>query len=78
LLDVKLGVTLREEHRLTVFENRVLRGMFGCNGDELNGGRRKTHNTDLLNLYYSPSIRMIKPTRMRLLEHVARMGEVRN
>jgi hypothetical protein len=35
LLDVKLGVTLREERRLTVFGNRALRGMFGYNGDEL-------------------------------------------
>jgi hypothetical protein len=58
-----------------VFENRVLRGMFGPKWDEVTGGWRKLHN-ELHNLYSSPSIiRMIKSRRMRLAGHVACMGE---
>jgi hypothetical protein len=50
-----------EEHRLRVFENRVLRGIFGSKGDEVTGGWRKLHNEELHNLYSSPSIiRIIK------------------
>jgi hypothetical protein len=57
-----------------VFENRVLRGIFGSKRDEVIGGWRKLHNEDLHNLYYSPSIiRMIKSERMRWAGHVARM-----
>jgi hypothetical protein len=58
---VKLGLlTLRDEHRLRVFENRVLRGMCGPKRDEVTGGWRKLHNEELHNLYSSPSIiRMI-------------------
>jgi hypothetical protein len=59
-------LTLREEHRLRVFENRVLRRIFGPNRDEVTGGWRKLHNEELHNLYSSPSIiRMIKSRRMR-------------
>jgi hypothetical protein len=67
------SLTLREEHILRVFENRVLRGMFGPKMDEVIGGWRKLHNEELQNLYGSPSIiRMIK-SRKRA-GHVARMG----
>jgi hypothetical protein len=70
-----MGVTLREEHRLRVSENRMLRRIFGPKRDEVTGGWRKLHNGDLHNLYSSPSImRMIKSRRMRWAGHVARMG----
>jgi hypothetical protein len=60
------SLTLREEHRLRVFENRVLRRIFGPKKDEVTGGWRKLHNEERRNLYSSPSIiRMIKSTRMR-------------
>jgi hypothetical protein len=58
-----------------VFENRVLRRIFGTNRDEVTGGWRKLHNDELHNLYSSPSIitrRMIK-SRMRWAGYVARM-----
>jgi hypothetical protein len=55
------SVTLREEHRLRVFENRVLRGIFGPKGDEVTGEWRKLHGLELHNLYSSPDIiRQIK------------------
>jgi hypothetical protein len=73
-----LFLTLREEHRLRVFENRVLRRIFGPKSDEVTGGWRKLHNEELHGLYSSPSIvRVIKARRMRWAGHVARMGEVR-
>jgi hypothetical protein len=57
-------LTLREEHRLRVFGNRVLRGIFGSKRDELTGGWRKLHNEELHNLYSLPSIiRMVKVRR---------------
>jgi hypothetical protein len=49
------SLTLREEHRLRVFENRVLRRIFGPKRDEVTGGWRKLHNDELHNLYSSPS-----------------------
>jgi hypothetical protein len=59
-----------------VFENRVLRRIFGIKGDEVTGSWRKLHNEELHNLYSSPSIiRIIKCRRMRWAGHVARMGE---
>jgi hypothetical protein len=62
-----------------VFENRVLRGIFGPKGDEVTGEWRKLHSGELRNLYSSPDIiRQIKSRRMRWAGHVARMGEGRN
>jgi hypothetical protein len=50
------SLTLREEHRLRVFENRVLRRIFGPKRDEVTGGWRKLHNEELHGLYSSPSL----------------------
>jgi hypothetical protein len=62
-----------------VFENRVLRRIFGPKRDEVTGGWRKLHNEELHNLYCLPSIiRIIKLRRMRWAGHVAWMGEKRN
>jgi hypothetical protein len=73
-----LSLTLREEHRLTLFENRVLRRIFRPKRDEVTGGRRKLHDEELHGLYSSPSIiRVIKARRVRWAGYVARMGEVR-
>jgi hypothetical protein len=70
-----LSLILREEHTLRVFENRVLRRIFGPRNDEVTGDWKKLHNEELHNFYYSPNIiRMIKSRRMRWAGHVARMG----
>jgi hypothetical protein len=62
-----------------VFDNRVLRRIFGPKRDEVTGELRKLHNKELHDLYSSPSIiRIIKSRRMRWAGHVARMGEKRN
>ncbi|KAJ4446968.1 hypothetical protein ANN_13670 [Periplaneta americana] len=72
-------ITLREEHRLRVFENKVLRKIFGAKRDEVTGEWRKLHNAELHSLYSSPDIiRNIKSRRLRWAGHVARMGESRN
>jgi hypothetical protein len=79
------SLTLREEHRLRVFENRVLRRIFGLRRDEVMVEWRKLHNEELRDLYSSSSIiriikssssiiRIIKSRRMRWAGHVARMG----
>jgi hypothetical protein len=68
------SLTLREEHRLKVFENRLLRKIFGPKRDERIGGWRKLHNEELHNLYSSRGtgiIRMIKSKRMRWARYVA-------
>ncbi|KAJ4443786.1 hypothetical protein ANN_05564 [Periplaneta americana] len=72
-------LTLREEHRLRVFENKALRKIFGAKRDEVTGEWRKLHNTELHALYSSPDIiRNIKSRRFRWAGLVARMGESRN
>jgi hypothetical protein len=71
------SLTLGEEHRLRVFENRVLRKIFGPKRKE-DGYRRKLRNDELHSMYSSPNtVRMIKSRRMRWAGHVARMGEGR-
>jgi hypothetical protein len=66
------SLTLREEHRLRVFENRVLRRIIGLKRDEVTGEWRKLHNKELHGLYCSSSIiRISKSRRMRLAGHVA-------
>jgi hypothetical protein len=73
------SLTLREEHRLRVFENRLLRRIYGRKRDELVGGWKKLHNEELHNLYSSPSIiRGIKSRRVRWTGLVARMWDNRN
>jgi hypothetical protein len=66
------SLALREDHRLKVFRNRVLRRIFELKREELTGILRKSHNEEHCNLYG------IKPRRMRLTKHVARMGAIRN
>jgi len=69
---------LREERKLRVFENMVLRRIFGPRRDEVTGKWRILHNEELNNLYSSPNIvRVIKSRRMGWAGHVARMGEER-
>jgi hypothetical protein len=69
---------LREECRFRVFENRVLRRIFGPKRDEVTGEWRRLHNEDVYALYSSSKIiRVIKSRRLRWAGHVARMGERR-
>jgi len=69
---------MREEKKLRVFENMVLRRMFGLRRDEVTGEWSRLHNAELNDLYSSPNIvRVIKLRRMRWAGHVARMGEER-
>jgi hypothetical protein len=69
------SLTLREEHKLRVFENRVLRRIFGPKRDEVTGEWRRLHNEALTDMYSSPNIiRVIKSRRMRWAVHVACMG----
>jgi hypothetical protein len=65
------SMTLRELYRLKVFQNRVLRRIFGPKRDEVTGGWRKLHSEELRDLYFSPSIiRIIKSKKMGLAGHV--------
>ena len=69
------SLTLREELRLRVFGNRVLRRVFGPKRDEVTGEWRKLHNEELNDVYSLPNIvRVVKSRRMRWAGHVARMG----
>jgi hypothetical protein len=66
------SLTVIEKHKLRVFENRVLKRIFGPKRDGVTGGWRKLHNEELRNLYSSPSIiRILKSRRMRWATHVA-------
>jgi hypothetical protein len=70
------SLTLREERRSRVFENRVLRKVFAPKKDEVTGELRKLHNEEPNDLYFLPNIvRVVKSRRMRWAGHVARMGE---
>jgi hypothetical protein len=72
------SLTLREERRLRVFENRVRRRIFGPKRDEVPGEWRKLHTEGLNGMYCSPhTVRVVKLRRMRWAGHVARMREVR-
>jgi hypothetical protein len=72
------SLILREEHRLRVLENRILRRIFGPRRDDVTVEWRKLHNEKLNDLYSSPNIvRVVKSRRMRWAGHVERMGERR-
>jgi hypothetical protein len=72
------SLTIRDEDKLRVFENRVLRRIFGPKGDEATEGWRKLHNEELHNLYASLNIiRMNISTKMRWTGHAARNGRRR-
>ena len=69
------SLTLREERRLKLFENKVLRRIYGPRRDEVTGDWMRLHNEEINDLYSSPNIvRVIKSRRMRWAGHVARMG----
>ena len=71
------SLTLKEERKLRVFENMVLRRKFGPRRDEVMGEWRRLHNEELNDLYSPNIVRVIKPRRMRWAGHVVRMGEER-
>ena len=70
-------MTLREERKVRVFENMVLRRIFGPRRDEVTGEWRRLHNEELNDLYSPNIVRVIKSRRMRWAGHVAHMGEER-
>jgi hypothetical protein len=71
--------THKRKNRLRVFENRVLRRIFGPKRKEVAGSWRKLHNVELHNLYTSPNIiRVIKSRRVRWVRYVACVGEMKN
>jgi hypothetical protein len=73
-MDMKLGVS----HRLKVFENRVLRRIFGSKREEVAGGWRRSHSEGLHNFYTVPNITIvIKSRRLRWVGHVTYMGKMR-
>jgi hypothetical protein len=77
LFEISINISV-DQRFLRVFENRVLRRIFGPKRDEVTGGWSKLHNEELHNLYSSSSIiRMIKSRRTRRAAHVGRMGQKR-
>ena len=73
------SLTMREEHRLRVFENKILRKRFGVKRNEISGEWRKLHNAELHALYSSPNIiRNLKSRRLRWAGHIASMEQFRN
>ena len=73
-----MSLTLRAERKLRVFENMMLRRIFGPGKDEVTGEWRRLHNEELNDFYSSPNIvRVIKSRRMRWAGHVACIGEER-
>jgi hypothetical protein len=72
-----VSLTLREEHRCIISENRVLRRIFGPKGEEVAGGWRRLHNEELHNLYGSTNIVRVIKSRMKWVGHAARMRERR-
>ena len=72
------SLTLREERRLRVFDNRVLRRIFGPKRDEVLGEWRKLHNDEISDLYSSPDIVRVIKSRLGWAGHAARMGERRS
>jgi hypothetical protein len=73
------SATLREEHGLRVFENRVLRRIFWAKREEVAGSWRRLRNEELRNLFASPSIiRVMKTRRTRWVVRIARTGKMRN
>ena len=73
------SLTLREKHRLRVFENKVLRKIFGTKRDDITGEWRKLHNSELHALYFSPNIiRNLKLRQLRWAGHVAHMEQFTN
>ena len=73
------SLALREEHRLWVFENKVLRKIFGAKSAEITGEWRKSHSAELHALYSFPNIiRNVKSRQLRWAGHVARMEQSRN
>jgi len=77
-MGVTLSLTPSEEHRLRVFENRVLRRIFGPKGEEVAGGWRRLYNEELHNCVSPNIIRVIESRKMNWAGHVARIGEMRN
>ena len=69
------SLSLREDRRLRVFENRVLRRIFGPKREEVAGDLKKLHNEELNDLYCLPNILwVIKSRRMRWTDHIVRIG----
>jgi hypothetical protein len=69
-----LSFILREQHRLGVFENRVLRSILRPKREEVTGGWRRLHNEELHGLYSLPNMRAVTARRMEWVGHVAYMG----